>query len=43
LDLIAWPAGSALLTETPETFTALENLTTPASTRVFLRPVFQLP
>ena len=43
LDLAAWPGGSATLTETTELLTAVENLTSATGTRVFLRPLFQLP
>lgn len=43
LDLSTWPAHSTILTDTMDTFTAVENLTLTTDTRVFLRPVFQLP
>jgi hypothetical protein len=43
VDLVHWPAGSTLLTDTPEVLTAVENLTASGDGRVFLRPVFQLP
>lgn len=43
LNLTTWPANSALLSDAAETFTAVENLTLSSDTRVFLRPVFQLP
>ena len=42
-DLVNWPGNSATLTQTAELLTAVENISTPASTRVFLRPVFTLP
>lgn len=44
LDLAAWPAASVTtLVETAEVLTVMENLTSPADSRAFLRPVFQLP
>ena len=44
LDLVDWPLNATtLLSETAEELVVRENLTSAASTRVFLRPVFSLP
>ena len=43
-DLINWPAGGVvMLSETAELLTVREDITGPGTSRVFLRPRFQMP